>query len=95
MIRLYGFFHQPYILLAFLAVRLFALELIRQKLIVEDENFVKFRKNYEIKFPWIVGPFVIKSKSTLPVIEILLREMGFSFEAAINYDPHDVISNRR
>ena len=34
-IRLYGFVHPPYILLAFLTPRVFSLELIRQKLIVE------------------------------------------------------------
>ena len=27
--------------------------------------------------------------------EILLKEMGFFTEAAINYDPHHVISNKR
>ena len=29
------------------------------------------------------------------MIEILLKETGFLAEAAINYDPHHVISNRR
>ena len=32
--RVYGFFHEPYILLAFLTPRIFSLEFIRQKLIV-------------------------------------------------------------
>ena len=44
MIRVYGFVHQPYILPAFLTMRVFALEIIRQKLIVEDEHFLSFKK---------------------------------------------------
>ena len=56
---------------------------------------MNFIKNFEIKFPWIVGPLVIKNKVALPIIESLLREMGFPVEAAIDYDPHHVISNRR
>ena len=69
--------------------------MIRQRLIVEDEHFPSFKKTSEIKFLWIVGPLTIKSKSTLPMNEIMLIEMGFLVEAAVNYDPHHVISNRR
>ena len=29
------------------------------------------------------------------MIDIMLREMRFLVEAAINYDPHHIISNRR
>ena len=57
MISVYGFVHQPYILPAFLTVRVLALELIRQMLIVEDEDFLIYKKPSEIKFPWTVGPF--------------------------------------
>ena len=67
-IRVYGFSHEPYILLAFLTPRIFALELIIQKLMVENEHFISFRKASKIKFPWVVGPFIIKSKSPLAMI---------------------------
>ena len=95
MIRVYGFSHQPYFLLAFLTVRVFSLELIRQRLIVEDEHFLSYKKHSKIKFLWTVGPLTIKSKSSLSVIENMLREMGFSMEAAVNYDPDHVILDRR
>ena len=95
MIRVYGLVHQPYILPPFFTVRVFALELIRQRLIVEDENFLSYKKTSEIKFPWTVGPLGIKGKSALPIIEIMLREMGFPVEVVVNYDPHHVILNRR
>ena len=61
-IRVYGFPHQPYVLPEFLTMRVFALELIRKMLIVEDEHFLSFKKTSEIKYPWIVGPLTIKSK---------------------------------
>ena len=48
-IKVYGFVHQPYILPAFLNMRVFALELIRKNLIVEDEHFLSFKKISEIK----------------------------------------------
>ena len=56
---------------------------------------MNLRSFLEIIFPWDVGPFIIKNKYFLPLIEILLREMGFLNKAAINYDPHHIISIRR
>ena len=73
MIRVYGFFHTPYILPEFFTVRLFALKLFIQSLIVEDEHFLSYKKTSEIKFPWTVGPFVINRKSSLQMVESMLR----------------------
>ena len=42
LIRVYGFSHQPHVLPAFLTVRVFALELNRKRLIVEDEHFLSY-----------------------------------------------------
>ena len=64
-------------------------------MIVENENFINFRKDSKIKFTLKAGPFVIKNKFSLPLIEILIRGMGFPTEAAINYDRHRIVSNRR
>ena len=68
------------------------MEFIRQKLIVENEHFISFKKATEIKFPWVVGPFIIKIKVALTVVEILLQEMNFKKSIAVNYDLHHVIS---
>ena len=43
----------------------------------------------------MVGPFIIKSKDAFPIVEILLREMGFQTDLAKNYDPHHIISIRK
>ena len=69
---MYGFPYEPYILPALLNPRVFDLEFIRQNLIVENEHFISFNKSFEIKFPWENGPFIIKNKVALPIIESLL-----------------------
>ena len=91
-VRVYGFVHQSYVLPTFLTPRIFALELIKKELIVENEHFINFRKSLEIKFPWVVGPFIIKSKVSLPIVESLLKEMDFKTTFVVNYDPLHVIS---
>ena len=48
-----------------------------------------------MKFPWVSGPFIIKNKVSLPVVESLLKEMDFKTTFAVNYDPQHVISIRR
>ena len=94
-IRLYSFVHQPYILPTFLAVRVFSLELIRKRLIVEEEHFLNSRKSSNLIFPLEVGPYKVRSKASLPLVGNLLKGMEFSLEQAKNYDPHQVISKRR
>ena len=94
-IRLYGFLHQPYILPAFLTTRVFSLELIWKRLIVEEEHFLSYKKSSNLVFPWEVGPYTIRIRAALPLVTNLLRGMGFSLEQAVNYDPHQIISKRR
>ena len=87
--------HQPYILPAFLTTRIFYLDFFIQRLIVKEEHILKFRKSLDIKFPWEEGPYVVKSRAALPIIDNFLRSMGFSLGFSINYDPHQAISKRR
>ena len=68
-IRVCGFSHEPYIFPVFRAPRVFSLKFIRQKLILENEHFNSFKKDSKIKFPWVVGPFIIKNKVSLPLDE--------------------------
>ena len=87
--------HHLFVLPAFFTLRVYALELIMQRLVVDNEHFLNFKKSPNIKFPWAIGPFVIKNKVALPLIESILREMEFPIEDAIHYDPHYIISNKR
>ena len=75
-------------LLALLTPRVFSMEFIIQKLFVEIEHFLKYKKSTDIKYPWGVGPFTINNKGALPMVEGLLRELGFEIEHTIKYDPH-------
>jgi len=94
-IRVYGFTGEPYRLPAFLTPRVFALEFIRQRLCAEEEHFRAFKKYFDVKFPLKVGPFIFKNKSALLVVEKLLEVMDFQKEEKMNYDPHQIISQRR
>ena len=94
-IRVYGFSHEPYILPTFLTPRIFSLELVRQKLIVENEHFINFRKDLEINFPWVIRPFIIKRKVALHMVESLLKEMDLKKTNVVNYDLHHIISINR
>ena len=78
----------------FITPRVFSLDLVRQKLIVENEHFISFKKSLEIKFPWVIGPFIIKNKVALPVVESLLKGMDSKASFRVNYDPEHVISIR-
>ena len=95
MIRLYFFTQSPYMLPYFVNPKVFSMDFIRKNMLVEIECFLKYKKCTNIKYHWAVGPFTIKSKGSFPMVEGLLRELGFETEAAINYDPHQVISNKR
>ena len=48
-----------------------------------------------MKFRWEVGPYVVRSRVALPVIDNMLKSMGFPSRVAINYDTHQMISKRR
>ena len=87
-IRLYGFIHPPYILPALLTPRIFFLELIRKKLMVEEEHFVNFKKSLNLVFPWKLGPYTVRNRVALPLVSNSLRGMEFPQDQAINYDPH-------
>ena len=94
-IRFYGFSHEQYILPTFLTPKILSLEFIRKKLIVENQHFIKFKKAFKIKFPLKVGPFIIKNKFALCMIEGLLQDMNFMKATKVNYDPNHIISQRR
>ena len=95
MMRLYCFTQSPYMLPYFLTPKVFSMDFIRKMMPIEIECFLKYKKSTDIKYPWVVVPFTIKNKGAFPMVEGLLRELGFETKPTINYDPHQVISNRR
>ena len=87
-IILYGFVHSPHILPAFLTPRIFYLELIQQKLMVEEEHFLNFKKCSNLVFPWILGPYTVRNRAALPLVSKFHKDMGFPQYQEIKYDPH-------
>jgi hypothetical protein len=94
-IWVYRYQEGPHLLPVFLTPRIFALEFIRQRIISETEHFLKAHKASNLKFPFVVGPFVVKRKTCLPQIQSKLNEFGFTQLQGRIYDPHQVISKRR
>ena len=48
-----------------------------------------------MKFPLKIDPFIFKSKVALTIVEKLLEAMEFQRMEWLNYDPHQIISQRR
>ena len=80
---------------AFLTPRFFSLKFIRKILQDEVENFWNFKKESNFKLNSNIGPFIVKSRSTLPVVEKLLKDMNFREVEILRYDPHHIIFQRR
>ena len=76
-IRLYGFVHPPYILPAFFTPRIFCLELIWQKIMVEEEHFLSFKKCLNLVFPWKLGPYIVKNRAAQTLVSNSLKGMEF------------------
>ena len=92
---IYGFEGEPFRLPKFTSRRLFALEYLRQRLNVENDNFLKNKKASTMKLNFTLEPFVVKSISTILVIDQILRSMSFEHDKALRYDPNKVIHQRR
>jgi hypothetical protein len=93
-IWVYGCHESPYLLPIFLTPRIFSLEFIRQRIISETEHFLKLHKASNLKFPFIIGPFIVKTRSCLSQVQEKLKEFGFAQLQGRRYDPHQIISKR-
>jgi hypothetical protein len=73
----YGCHEFPYIFPIFLTPKVFSLEFIRQRIISETEHFLKLHKASNLKFPLIIGSFIVKTRSCLYQIQENLKEFDF------------------
>ena len=67
----------PFMLPVYLNPSVFTLELIRQRISIDEEHFIAHKKDSWIKYPINFGPFVVKSPTTLPMVEKILKAMKF------------------
>lgn len=91
----YGFEGKPYKLPKFLTRRLFILEFLRQRLFVENENFIKNNKVSSIKFKFTLEPFVVESIYVFTIIDQIMKIMNFQTYKSPRYDPKKVIHQRK
>jgi hypothetical protein len=94
MIWVYGYQEGPYLLPIFLTPKVFSLEFIMKRIILETKHFLKMHKASKLKFPFIIGPFVVNTRSCLPQIQAKLNKFGFTQLQERKYDLHQVISKR-
>jgi hypothetical protein len=77
-IWVYGCHESPYLLPIFMTPGVFSLEFIRKIIISETEHFLKLHKASNLKFPFIIGPFIVKTRSCLSQIQANIKEFGFA-----------------
>jgi hypothetical protein len=88
------FMNPPIFYLFFPMPKVFSLEFIRQIIISKTKHFLKFHKASNLKFPFIIGPFIVKTRSCLSHIQSNIKEFGFSQLQGRIYDPNQIISKR-
>lgn len=91
---MYGFEGEPFKLPKFVGRRLFALEFLRQRLVAENDNFIKHKKASSLKFVFTMEPFVVKLVLAANVLDQILKSMGFENDKALRYDPKGVMNQR-
>jgi hypothetical protein len=93
-IWVYGCHESPYLLPIFLTPKIFSLEFIGQRIIYETDHFLKLHKASNLKFPFIIGPFIVKIISCLSHIQARFKEFDFAQLQGRRYDPQQIISKR-
>ena len=68
---------------------------MRQRLNVENDNFLKSKKASTIRFKYTLEPFVVKFVAAISVIDQILKNMNFDSNKALRYDPNKVLHQRR
>ena len=79
-------------LLVYLNPSVSTLELIRQRISVDEDHFTTHRKDSWIKYSINFEPFIVKNPSMLPMMEKVLKAMKFQVNHAQNYDLKGIIS---
>ena len=94
-IMVYGFEGEPYKLPKFTSRRFFVLEFLRQRLSVENDNFLKNKKASSMNFNFTLEPFVVRSIYVIIVVDQILESMNFQNDKSLRYDRKKVIHQRR
>jgi len=77
----------------FMTPEIFALEYIRKKFHCDILHFSKDKQTITFNFPREVGTFGIKSRTTLILVDNILKDMDLGKDTKCKYDPHGIISS--
>ena len=94
-IRVYGFEENPSRFPTFLTPHIFSLEVLRQRLHFDELHFESKKQTSTFKVPITVGPFTMRNKATIELIDDMMAYFGFVEDFSCQYDPHHLISKRR
>ena len=95
LIRVSGFEGEPFRFPKFTTRRFFSLEFLRQRLIAENDNFIKHKKSSSLKFVFTLEPFVVKSIFAASIIDQIMGSMSFDNDKALRYDSKGIMHQRR
>ena len=94
-IGIYGFDKPSYRLLPFLAPRIFVMEIIRKMFHADFQHLSSKKHASSIKLPITIGPFTVKSKEVINLIDDIMASFKFPIDVACQYDPYHLISNKK
>lgn len=94
-LRIYGAEVKPYKFPVYLTAKIFALGYPRWRIDSYERHFVfKGRKsNFTVHAE--IFPFIINARTTLLIVEKMIKAFNFEEDTLWKYDPHKVISNLR
>ena len=94
-IRIYGFDQPPYRLPTFLTPRIFSLEVLRKRLNSNELHFSSKNQTSTFKVPITVGPFIVKNREAIELIDDMMPCFGFIQDLSCQYDPLHIIFKKR
>ena len=94
-IRVYGFEEDPYLLPSFLNPRIYFLEYIRQRVVVDLFHFVYNNKISNFKLQQNIGPFFVKNRLAMKLVNEMMQDIRFHHGERIIYNPYNNIANKR
>ena len=94
-IRIYGYEEQPYRLPTFLTPIIFSLEVLRQRLHSDELHFSSKKQTSNFKVLITIGPFTVRNKATIELIDDIMAYFKFVPNEACQYDPLQLISKKK
>ena len=94
-IWVYGLEEKPYRLPIFLIPHIFGLEVFRKRLHLDELHFSNKKHTSRFKVPITIGPFTVRNKVVVELIDDIMACYGFLEESSFQYGPHHLISKKK